>query len=226
MKITPQILSIPPYLSTTWKNIAALNVREEGSLFRLIVILQDRVQIEVPHLDKETVDAIFEAHAKYAENGGAPPPLNALDSPYTFTLPLKTDGPALDVFGAGMKHSPEQANLPPLPPEVLEKIVIIAKAFGLDDTALLPNPEPNCNCMFCQVARSLSQEPSSEEEEAVKDAELHFRSDWDVAQTAEKLYLVTNPLDTNEHYNVFLGDPLGCTCGNKNCEHIRAVLST
>ena len=35
-----------------------------------------------------------------------------------------------------------------------------------------------------------------------------------------------DPLDPNEHYNVFLGTPLGCTCGEKDCEHIRAVLST
>ena len=40
------------------------------------------------------------------------------------------------------------------------------------------------------------------------------------------LIVVTNPLDANEHYNVFLGDPIGCTCGQKNCEHIRAVLNS
>jgi hypothetical protein len=35
-----------------------------------------------------------------------------------------------------------------------------------------------------------------------------------------------NPLDHKEHYNVFLGDPIGCSCGNNNCEHIQAVLKS
>jgi PhoH-like ATPase len=52
------------------------------------------------------------------------------------------------------------------------------------------------------------------------------REIWGIEQTAEQLYKVTNPLDANEQYNVFLGTPLGCTCGLKNCEHIRAVLNT
>ena len=55
--------------------------------------------------------------------------------------------------------------------------------------------------------------------------ELQFK-DWEIAQKDGKLYHVINPLDKNEYYDVFLGDPIGCTCGNKNCEHIRAVLST
>jgi hypothetical protein len=64
-----------------------------------------------------------------------------------------------------------------------------------------------------------------EEIEEVSDEDLKFR-DWEIKQTAEQLYTVTNPLDANEHYNVFLGSPLGCTCGDKNCEHIRAVLTS
>ena len=62
-------------------------------------------------------------------------------------------------------------------------------------------------------------------EEIVSDAELHFR-EWDIKQLEKQLYNVTNPLDTTEHYQVFLGTPLGCTCGKTNCEHIRAVLNS
>ena len=62
-------------------------------------------------------------------------------------------------------------------------------------------------------------------EEIVSDEDLAFR-DWEIKQTTDEKYQVTNPLDANEQYNVFLGNPLGCTCGEKNCEHIRAVLST
>ena len=59
----------------------------------------------------------------------------------------------------------------------------------------------------------------------MNEEDLKFRN-WEIEQTADKLYIVTNPFDKNEHYSVFLGDPLGCTCGEKNCEHIRAVLTT
>ena len=125
-----------------------------------------------------------------------------------------------------MQHNPDQANLPPMSPEVLKKITMIARVFGLEDTSALPKAEPHCNCVYCQVARSLhGEEASFEQIEEVSDEDLKFRN-WEIAQTGEKLYCVTNPLDTNEHYNVFLGTPLGCTCGSKNCEHIRAVLNS
>ena len=55
--------------------------------------------------------------------------------------------------------------------------------------------------------------------------DLKFR-DWDIEQKSEELYEVTNPIDQNEHYQVFLGNPVGCTCGKKNCEHIRTVLNS
>lgn len=219
MKITSRILSIPPYLSTTWKNVSSLHVREEGGRSTLIVLLQNRMQVEVPGLDKATVDAIFEAHVKSAEADAFSLP----DSPYTFSLPLKGDG-SLEVLTSSMQHNPDQANLPPLPPDVLKKIATVARAFGMEDLVALPLPEPDCNCMYCQVLRALHEKSENEEEE-VSDEDLKFHS-WDIIQTADKLYLVTNPLDKNEHYNVFLGEPLGCTCGKKNCEHIRAVLNT
>jgi hypothetical protein len=61
--------------------------------------------------------------------------------------------------------------------------------------------------------------------EEISDDDLKFR-DWEIAQTEANLYSVTNPLDPSEHYSVFLGEPLGCTCGSKNCEHIKAVLKS
>lgn len=219
MKITPQILSIPPYLSTTWKNITSLHVKEEGKTFRLLVILQNRVQVEVPGLKKDDVDAIFEAHTKYAEAENSLSKI-PFDSPYTFSLPLKADGQTIDPL---MQHSPEQADLDPLPPDVLEKIAAVTKAFGLEELISSSKAEPGCNCMYCQIVRALKGE--SEAEEEVAEADLRFRN-WDVEQRGEKLYRVTNPLDKNEYYDVFLGEPLGCTCAEKNCEHIRAVLNT
>jgi len=77
------------------------------------------------------------------------------------------------------------------------------------------------------MVRALHDEPSQqgEGEEEVSDEDLTFQ-DWEVKQEGDKLYLVTNPLDRDERYRVFLGKPLGCTCGKTNCEHIRMVLSS
>lgn len=223
MKITASILSIPPYLSTTWKNISSLHVREENGAFTLIVLLQNRVQVEVPGLDKQTIDAIFDAHARSAEEHALAK--NPLEGPFSFSLPLRADGP-IDTLGSSMQHNQDQANLPPLPPEVLKKITMIARAFGLEDTSSLPKAEPGCNCVYCQVTRSMQgEEAPLEQIEEVSDEDLKFRN-WEIKQNADKLYTVTNPLDPNEHYSVFLGTPLGCTCGSKNCEHIRAVLNS
>lgn len=202
MKITTTILSIPPYLSTTWKNISSLHVKQIGTNHTLVVILQNRVQVEVPHLDKATIDEIFEAHARASEEN-AP-----------FRLPVRPE--------ETMQHNPEQANMPPLPPEILQKLSAVARALGFEDTSILPQAEPHCNCVYCQVVRSLYPADTVEE---VSNEELTFR-DWEIKQSGEQLYEVTNPLDKNEKYNVFLGTPIGCTCGEKNCEHIRAVLNT
>lgn len=223
MKITSSILSIPPYLSTTWKNISSLHVKEERGFYSLIVILQNRVQVEVPGLNKGMIDSIFEAHARSAEEENSSK--NPIEGPFSFSLPMRVDKP-IDSLGSAMMHNPEQSDLPPLPPEILDKITMIAKAFGLEDTSALPSAKPDCHCMYCQVARSLKgEELPADTAEEVTEADLSFRN-WDIEQIAEQLYKVTNPLDANEHYNVFLGTPLGCTCGLKNCEHIRAVLNT
>lgn len=222
MKITSTILSIPPYLSTTWKNISSLHVKPDGALFTLVVLLQNRVQIEVPGLNKERIDEIFEAHAKAAEEELHAK--NPIESPFNFKLPMKGDG-TFEGLTSTLQHNPEQIDLPQIPPDVMSKITMIARAFGLEDTAFAP-PEPNCNCVACQVNRALQGDsPAAAQIEEVSQEDLKFR-DWEIKQTADKLYTVTNPLDANEHYTVFLGTPIGCTCGSKNCEHIRAVLSS
>lgn len=222
MKITGTLLSIPPYISTTWDNIASLHVRPDGSQFTLVIHLTSQDQIEIPHLAKHTVDEIFEAHARFTEDHAVLK--KPLDGPFGFTLPVKSDG-SFESLATSMQHNPDQADLPPIPESVLKKITMIARAFGLEDTAFA-KPEPNCNCVYCQVNRALLGDAAPVEQlEEVSQEDLKFR-DWDIQQTADKLYTVTNPLDTNEHYTVFLGTPIGCTCGSKNCEHIRAVLSS
>ncbi|MBI3508326.1 MAG: hypothetical protein HY069_01635 [Chlamydiia bacterium] len=221
IKISAQMLSIPPYLSTSWKNILSLQADPNG---QLVVSMYDGSRVEIPGLDQGSLDTIFEAHSRYADREVGVDVKKMLESPFSFQLPVSSDGTVLPATA----HNPEQANLSPLPLEILQKIAAVTRALGLDDTTQIPQAEPNCNCMFCQVARVLHDEAPLQKastEEIVDDADLHFRN-WDIQQTAEKLYSVTNPLDTNEQYNVFLGEPLGCTCGEKHCEHLKAVLST
>lgn len=220
MKITSKILSIPPYLSTTWKNISSLHIRPEGDRFTLVVYLQNQVQIDVPDLDKETIDEIFEAHLRASKEETSP--LFPLDSPFSFSLPLTGSALLDSESGPSFQHNPEQAHLPPLQPEILKKIAAVAKAFGVDDFAAQSKAEDGCNCMHCQLVRAMKPDQALEIEEVTPE-DLRFR-DWEIESMGENLYSVTNPLDKNEKYNVFLGTPVGCTCGSKTCEHIRAVL--
>src|SRR6185436_17460112 len=107
-------------------------------------------------------------------------------------------------FGTLLHHNPEQAESPDLPPDVLDKIAQLSKTLGIDDPNVIPKPEPHCNCMRCQIARAMQKglndegQNKEEQEEVVTDEELKFRT-WDVVQTGEKLYLVSNPIDNKEH---------------------------
>jgi hypothetical protein len=218
MMITTQMLSIPPYISTTWKNITSLHSIPDGQKFKLIVILNNGIQTVVPSLDQTQIDSIFEAHARYESTKAQ---TNQLSPSFKFPLTNQTE-----LFNTAMQHNPDQSDSPELPKEILEKITSIAKVLGLEDVSQLPKPEPQCNCMFCQIARAFhGEESDAKTEEIVSDKDLEFRT-WDIKQTSEKLYHVTNPLDDKEQYSVYLGEPIGCTCGQKNCEHIRAVLNS
>ncbi|PIS01105.1 MAG: hypothetical protein COT84_04095 [Chlamydiae bacterium CG10_big_fil_rev_8_21_14_0_10_35_9] len=224
MIINPKVLSIPPYLSTSWKNIISLHLEEKSHTYILIVQLKSGTKIEIPNLEKSVIEKIFNSHAKYLEIDTETP--KATSNPLSFGMPLKFGIDSIDSLGTAMQHNPAQADTPPLPSEILSKITKIVKVLGIEDSQHLPKPEPHCNCLHCQIARALQVAPDGIEEnldEEVKDEELTFK-EWEIEQTGENMYSVTNPLDTQEQYNVFLGEPIGCTCGKKDCEHIKAVL--
>ena len=67
MNINPKILSIPPYISTSWKNIASLHVDTQNPTLVLIVTLLNGTCIEVPQLAPDTIEMIFRAHAHFLE---------------------------------------------------------------------------------------------------------------------------------------------------------------
>jgi len=240
MKINPKIFSLPPYISTSWNNVVALYVKDGI----LLVSLVDGEIIEIPSLSHEIISLIFGAHAAHLEqelynprNNPSPnkppnPGIQSLlsgeggnDSPFRFAFTT------LDGLGYALQHNPNHANAPDIPKEVLEKISAVAKILAPTDANMLQKPEPHCNCMYCQIARAVfgeEQNPEvkvTKEEETVSDEELEFQQ-WEIHSTGDKIFSVTNKLDKEEHYSVFLGNPVGCTCGKPGCEHILAVLKS
>lgn len=232
--INEKILSLPPHISTNWENIASLHLDTSGQGNFLVISLHNGTTIQVPNLAQDILTKIFQTHSEYLSStsqqstAGEQNPFLNMDNIMNLGFPMRFGG-ALEGLGAAMQHNSEQANAPDLPKEVLEKISAVAKIMDGDQSLEQSlKPEPHCNCMHCQIARAITgQEQISEEEieEEVSDEDLQFRT-WDITQSGDKLYTVSNPLDAEEQYSVFLGEPLGCTCGQKNCEHIKAVLNT
>jgi hypothetical protein len=221
MKITDKLLSLPPYISTAWKNIVSIHVETRPYGHVLLIELVTGTKVEVPNLDPKLMEKIFSMHALVLEQEGPQNPV----ATQTFAIPLPFP---IEGLTSVLQHNPEQADTPPLPPEILEKIQSL-KGVLPEDLTSLQKAEPHCNCPYCQITRAITGALQEAEaslpqiEEEVSAADLTFKS-WDIKQESDKLYCVSNPLDIKEHYSVFLGQPVGCTCGTKNCEHIQAVL--
>lgn len=233
MKVNEKILSLPPYISTAWIHVKAVHTEQN----QLVVTLNDQKTIAIPGLDKEVIAKIFDAHTRHLEQKGAanqPPPLQRmLGLP---SMPEATMRLALgDMQGVAiaMEHNSEMSGSPELPAEILEKIVEVTNLLGGQAQEIASKPEPHCNCPHCQIARALQQrggkklsnEPQESVEETVTEDDLHFE-EWVIEKGKEELYTVTNKLDPVESYQVFLGEPVGCTCGKRGCEHLLAVLKS
>lgn len=227
MKINHKILSIPPHISTSWEHVISMHVVDE----KLVITLDNNTKAIIPNLQLPVLEAVFQAHQEHleAKTTPTPEPSETVTQPNTMQFGIPLDIQNLGQLGGFLEHNQAQANHPPLPKEMLEKITSFTQMMGEFDSDLLPKPEPHCNCLHCQIARAIGGEEETEiEEEAeelVTDDELTFR-EWDIAQVGDKLYTVKNPLDDKEEYQVFLGDPVGCTCGKKDCNHIVAVLKS
>ncbi len=244
VKINDRLICISPHISTTWDQVAFMQTEEERNQngLSLILHLVTGKIVKISQLDPSIIDIAFAAHMKYLESSQLHKAEPTIKSSNSFLQNLMNLSPdqlssipirfgisgmpgGIEGLETAFQHNAAQSNAPNLPNEIIEKISSIAKILTNGDLAGFPKPEPHCNCMHCQVARAIHNEPKSEIEEAVTEEDLHFRN-WDIQQIGEKLYSLTNPLDPREQYNVFLGSPLGCTCGENNCEHIKAVLST
>lgn len=220
MKIDDQIFSYPPYLSTTWNQIAALHLEETT----LVITLFDEKTVRIPEVPEVVLKLIFEAHRRFLE--GAHREEFALKEEGVVQFGF---GPA-PAWGTALEHNPEQSEMPDLPNELLEKIRGITKVLGPSDPDAAPEPEPGCNCLHCQIAGAIRQgmetEGSGEFLQSIPEQELPFEQ-WEIRETSEaKVYLVINRLNQAEQYSVYLGNPVGCTCGMHGCEHVVAVLKS
>lgn len=234
MKINSKILSIPPYISTAWKNVISLHIENQNSNLILIVSLINGTHVEIAGMDIGIIKTAFSAHASFIEQESSDQQLTLsknllpLEQAFSIGLPLKSFLSEADNTTPLLQHNAEQSDSPDLPAELLQKISALAKTLGIKDSSLIPQAEPHCNCIHCQISKAMLsglEQRSTVDEEIVSDEDLKFRT-WDIAKTGDKLYSVTNPLESEEHYSVFLGDPVGCTCGKLHCEHIRAVLNS
>lgn len=224
MKIDDTLLSIPPFISVTWNHVISLHTMQQDNQLLLVVDLVQGSRIVLPPLPDALLEKIFGIHARFLEVTLRKP--GGQHEEKEKGLPIRIGIEGVDAVGNVMQHNPEQAHGPDLPPPLLEKVSLIAKALGMNDSPLLSPGEPHCNCPHCQIARALSdKEEKKLAEEEVTDADLQFR-DWDIEEKESQLYTVSNPLDRSEEYTVFLGTPIGCNCGHENCEHIRAVLKS
>ncbi len=234
MTINKKVLSLPPYISTSWKNISSIRVENVDGLQVLKISLRDGAIIDIPNLEAKALEDIFDAHAQFIENESTLPK-KSKPLPQEFRNPFEMGGALglqdMSNLNLALQHDPAQSGAPSLPQDMITKISSVITSMGMkDEVKNMPKAEPHCNCPYCQIARAIQGDPKPSieeviEEEEVSDEDLRFR-DWDIEKTGENLYNVTNPFNNDEHYQVFLGSPVGCTCGQKNCEHIRSVLNS
>lgn len=250
MRITPKILSIPPYLSASWSQINAMYMKDEVLMIRL----SDGTTIAVPGLKPQEIEAVFAAHSTFIETslsstqGNFQHPLLKMSNPQMMNLQqlqnLEAGGAVhlnfdnMESFGSALQHNLEQAHMPNLPKEILNKIAAIAKIVAPSgEIENMPKPEPHCNCPHCQIARAIHGQTAKDpvdspaitveilDDEVVSEKDLAFQQ-WEILEVGDKLFSVTNRLDTLEKFSVYLGQPVGCTCGVAGCEHILAVLKS
>lgn len=235
MKLTPKIFSIPPYISTRWEFVLSLRVTDDV----LVVTLKDGTICTIPNLPKETIDQIFTLHTEAEESQdrereNLQPLLESMKAGFKDLMQMlsKLGSGTTGPLGKAIEHDPSNANLPELPPDMIKKVQMLLKVIPKEDILGMPQNVPGCHCMYCQINRILRQSIEVGEEsepdlltesEPVEEKDLQF-SEWIVEPLGDKLYKVTSALNHSEEYRVFLGDPIGCTCGKPRCEHILAVL--
>lgn len=250
MEINPRFISLPPLLSVAWHQVASIHMEED----LLVVTLISGSSIELPNLPTEIIKRIFTAHcfflrhdppartaqqlsqarAREQQNSISPLLDAAVGDSSDQIAGIRVGFTSLDGISSALQHDPTMSQAPDIPQEVLNKIAAVSKILAPDESDVLPKAEAGCNCMHCQIIRTIQSElgkpedkneklGSDEEQIMVTDEELTFQ-EWEIRQDGEKIFSVISRSEPNEQFQVHLGEPIGCTCGEVGCKHIVAVL--
>jgi hypothetical protein len=246
MIINSKFFHHPPYISTSWKQVAAVHMSENT----LIITLQNADIVRISGLTPKEIDSIFKAHADFLEKESIPWDITAfptssssqnlppfaqalLSSDITNDSPFRFGIANIDGLASALEHNQAKANMPDLPAEMIQKIAAIAKIVAPTESRDFPKAEPHCNCMYCQIARAIvhgiegeeTLPPPKELERKAVEEVLPYQP-WDIQQKGHLMYQVIDKQDPTKKFTVFLGEPMGCTCGQQGCEHLIAVLKS
>lgn len=116
--INERLLSIPPRLSVSWREVCSLYQKQES----LHIVLKGGEQIVVDNLDNELLDTIFHHHALFLEKRAeerhrdmmGPAGLVKWTSPFPEGGEgmMKVGLPPLDAMGMMVEHNPGQKDAP------------------------------------------------------------------------------------------------------------------
>jgi hypothetical protein len=207
MIINKQILSIPPFISTSWKDVELLLSDGHSTLN---IYLKNGTLVKISNLLKEDLDLIFKVHQDILLTKAQP------------HIPSLIDPTFLSFSGSLLEHDPDLKDASPLPDEVKAKLKGLLEEMPKLDKIKFPEVHDDCNCPFCQIM-TLLQEDESDEEELVSDEDLHF-STWKQDTLTDHLIKLIHPFNEEENYIVSLDHPITCSCGQTGCEHIEHVL--
>jgi hypothetical protein len=238
------MLSIPTYISTSWTYVDGLYMK--GAT--LVIILFGGESVNVPGLKPEIIEAVFVAHAEFLEQEVSQQSLTKQDSNqlmslpfglplFSQALPMFTTGDSafqfgissMEGFGTAMQHNPTQSDAPDLPLEILQKISAIVKIVAPEEVVSGVAAVQDCNCPHCQITRAIQGSNEIENYHEIRklptETQEKITQHFQIQQIGEELYTVTDSQDVSKtEYKVFLGRPVGCTCGKEGCVHLVAVL--
>lgn len=243
MKINKKMISIPPYISTSWNYVDGLYMK--GAT--LVITLFGGESVNVPGLKPEIIEAIFAAHAESLEQEVTQMPDSKTEhlmglpfnpSLFSQAFPLLGTGDtafqfgisSMDGIGSAMQHNPAQSDAPDLPLEILQKIGAIVKIVAPEEIVSGGTAFHDCNCPHCQITRAIStslDEPEMIHVTEAKPQLPQIPERFQIQQSSENLYTVIDNDDTSRtEFKVYLGNPIGCTCGKEGCAHLIAVLES
>lgn len=222
MKITVELISIPPFISTSWSEIAAIT---KPSINTVTFMLKNGTSIDVSDLEEHTINEIFTCHQEFLLNKAEN---NTKKVPFDLEQVTSLGLSDLPFLGGSFTHSTALSDSPNIPESLLSRIRSLSSQTNFSDITLasMPTAVDACNCPYCQIVNAMRPVAESiDSDKVVSDEDLTF-SQWEITPQENNLYTVTNIENKEEQYSVFLGTPIGCTCGTNNCSHIKAVLES